>query len=124
MKKLTLIIALVGILAFGALPALADTPRALEGIDSFDVAVISDAQAQDIRGTFPLGYAVWLAFNGGITEFLADPGLTARYYGLHVWNSNGGFFLCTSLEGRIPDVIYYPLFCGEGLLHYLRSLMN
>ena len=50
MKKLALMIALVGILTIGALPALANMACAMQGVDSFNVALISDSQAQAIIG--------------------------------------------------------------------------
>ena len=50
MKKLALMIALVGFLTIGALPALANMACAMQGIESFNVALISDSQAQAIIG--------------------------------------------------------------------------
>ena len=50
MKKLVLMIALVGIFTIGALPALANMACAMQGVESFNVALYSDFQAQESTG--------------------------------------------------------------------------
>ena len=112
MKKLAFIIALAGVLALGVLPAQATTPRALEEIDSFDLSLISDAQAQDIRGTFPMDFIAWLMDGDGVMGYLTDPSGVATSYYQHIM-AEGGHTYFESLGRHIPDFIYYPLFCGN-----------
>ena len=113
MKKLAFIMALAGVLALGVLPALATTPRALEEIDAFDLSLISDAQAQDIRGTFPFDFMFWLLDGYGVMGYLTDPSGVAEAYYNHIM-AEGGHTYFESLGRHMPDFIYLPLFCGKG----------